>query len=291
MAGADRLTDRWRTIRVARRALAGFAEHRGATIASSMAYFAILSLFQVVVLGVIGFSLVIGEGAAREAVIGRLDAALPVAPGTMGAIVQSIIDARGGITVVSVALLAWGGLGFFGALTTGVGRAFATSTHRPFWQDKLISLLLLGVSGGLTLISVGVGLGTGIATRLASRLPGGNASGQTALALIGLVVPVLLVLVALLVVYVVVPNRRVRIGQVLPGAVVATLLFTLLRFGFTWYATDVARYESFYGPISAVITLLVFLFFASVVVLLGAEVARANVIEDDPPAWLAGTVD
>jgi uncharacterized BrkB/YihY/UPF0761 family membrane protein len=43
----------------------------------------------------------------------------------------------------------------------------------------------------------------------------------------------------------------------------------------------VARYESFFGPISAVISLLVFLHFASMVVLLGAEIARANVLEDD----------
>jgi uncharacterized BrkB/YihY/UPF0761 family membrane protein len=49
----------------------------------------------------------------------------------------------------------------------------------------------------------------------------------------------------------------------------------------------VARYESVFGPISTVITLLVFLYFASVVVLLGAEIARANVLEDDddsPPS-------
>jgi len=291
LAAADRFTSRWRTTRVVRRAISGFAEHGGATIAGSMAYFAILSLFQVVVLGVIGFSLVVGEGAAQEAIIGRLEAALPLAPGTMAAIVKSIIDARGGITVLSVGLLAWGSLGFFGALTTGVGRAFATSTHRPFWQDKLVGLLLMATAGGLALISVGLGLGTGIAQRFASRLPGGGASGEALLGLIGLLVPILLVLVALVVIYLVVPTRRVRLRQVLPGAVVATVLFTVLRTGFTWYATDVARYESFYGPISAVITLLVFLYFASVVVLLGAEVARANVVEDDPPAWLRGTVE
>jgi membrane protein len=68
---------------------------------------------------------------------------------------------------------------------------------------------------------------------------------------------------------------------VLPGAIVAAVLFTVLRATFTWYATDVARYESFFGPISTVISLLVFLHFASMVVLLGAEIARANVLEDD----------
>lgn len=281
LEAADRWAGRWRITRVGRRAIAGFAEHDGGAVASSMAYFAILSLFQVVVLGVIVFSLLLGEGEARRVLIGRLDSALPLEPGTVATIVESIIESRGGITLISIPLLAWGSIGFFGALATGVGRAFATSTRRPFWQDKLIALLLMGGSGLLTLIAVGIGLAEGIAARLADRIPGGGRGGQLLVDLLRFALPILLVLIALLVIYRVVPNRRVSIRGVLPGAIVATLLFTALRSGFTWYATDVARYESFFGPISTVISLLVFLHFASMVVLLGAEIARANVLEDD----------
>lgn len=280
----ERLLSRYRFTRVGLRAIAGFAGHSGSDVASSMAYFALLSLFQVVVLGVIVFSLVLGEGEARRVVIGRLDSTLPLEPGTVTAIVDSIIESRGGITIVSVGLLAWGAVGFFGALTTGIGRAFATSTRRPFWQDKLIALVLLGGSGLLLLFSVGIGLAEGILSRLAARIPGAGNGGQLLVDLLGFLLPILLVLAALLVMYRVIPNRPVTIRQVLPGAVVAALLFTGLRSGFTWYATDVARYESFFGPISTVISLLVFLHFASMVVLLGAEIARANVLEDDEPA-------
>jgi len=246
-----------------------------------MAYFAVLSLFQVIVLGVIVFSLLIGEGEARRIVVGRLDAALPLQPGTVSAVVDSIIASRGGVTLVSLAILAWGALGFFGALSTGIGRAFAASTRRPFWQDKLIHLLLLVGVGLLALVAVGIGLGAGIAARLATGTAGGGAGGRLALDLVVLLLPILLMLVALLVVYQVVPNRRVTLRQAWPGALVATAGFTVLRIGFTWYATEVARYESFFGPISAVITLLVFLHVSSAVVLLGAEIARANVLEDD----------
>ena len=283
----DRWSGRRRSTRIARRAIVGFANHQGPEVASGMAYFAILSIFQLIVLGSVVFSFVIGEGEARRIVIGRLEAALPLQPGTIGAVVDSIISSRGGLTLVSLAILAWGALGFFGALTTGVGRAFATSTRRPFWQDKLISLTLLVGAGVVALFAVGIGLGTGIAARMASSLPGWGNGGRLALDLVGLLIPILLVLIALLVVYRVVPNRRVSFRQVWPGALVATILFTLLRVAFTWYATDVARYESVFGPISTVITLLVFLYFASMVVLLGAEIARANVLEDDeasPPS-------
>ena len=281
LEAADRWASQRRTTRIGRRALSGFALHDGPSVASSMAYFAILSLFQVIVLGVIVFSLLIGEGEARRILIGRLESALPLEPGTVSAVVGSIIESRGGVTIVSVPLLAWGAIGFFGALSTGVGRAFATTTRRPFWQDKLIALFLLGGSGLLTLIAVGIGLAESIASRLAERIPGGGRGGELLAGPVAFALPILLVLVALLVIYRVVPNRRVTFRQVLPGALVATVLFTALRAGFTWYATDVARYESFFGPISTVISLLVFLHFSSMVVLLGAEIARANVLEDD----------
>jgi membrane protein len=281
LEAADRFASRWRTTRVARRAIEGFAEHDGGAVASGMAYFAILSVFQVVVLGVILFSFLLGEGEARRILIGRLDEGLPLEPGTVGSIVESIIESRGGVSLISIPLLAWGSIGFFGALATGVGRAFATSTRRPFWQDKLIALLLMGGAGLLTLGSIAIGLAEGIATRLANRIPGGGRSGELLVSVGGLLVPIFLVLVALVAIYRVVPNRKVTFRQVLPGAIVAALLFTVLRSGFTWYATDVARYESFFGPISTVISLLVFLHLASMVVLLGAEIARANVLEDD----------
>jgi hypothetical protein len=62
---------------------------------------------------------------------------------------------------------------------------------------------------------------------------------------------------------------------------VAALLWTVLRFTFTWYATSVADYDSTFGPLATGITLLVFLYFASVIVLLGAEFARASALEDE----------
>jgi virulence factor BrkB len=67
--------------------------------------------------------------------------------------------------------------------------------------------------------------------------------------------------------------------DVLPGAIVATGLWTVLRYGFTYYATNIANYENAFGPISTGITLLVFIYFASIVVLVGAEFARANAMD------------
>jgi hypothetical protein len=94
-------------------------------------------------------------------------------------------------------------------------------------------------------------------------------------------VPIVFIFLAFWMIYRIVPNRPVSWGEVLPGAAVAALLWTILRFGFTYYATNVANYDSAFGPLSTGITLLVFLYFASVIVLLGAEFARASALDDE----------
>jgi membrane protein len=121
---------------------------------------------------------------------------------------------------------------------------------------------------------------TGVVQNAAADLVAGVPGGHLALLAIGLVVPIALIFVAFLFLYRVVPNRPVTLAEVWPGAVLATVLWTVLRVGYTYYATSVARYNTAFGPISAAISLLVFLYFANVVVLLGAELARANVLED-----------
>jgi membrane protein len=93
------------------------------------------------------------------------------------------------------------------------------------------------------------------------------------------VLPFSLTLVAYLVLYRVVPSQKVTFGEVWPGALVAAVLWTLLRVGYTFYITEFANFEDLFGPLAAIITLIVFIYFASVVLLIGAEVARANLIE------------
>jgi membrane protein len=59
--------------------------------------------------------------------------------------------------------------------------------------------------------------------------------------------------------------------RVLPGAVIASLLWFPATMLFGWYVKDYATYSVVYGPLSAAIALLVWLYIVSVIVLYGAE--------------------
>jgi membrane protein len=281
LARADDWSLRHKWPRVSRRAVSGFLNHEALQYAGSMAYFAVLSIFQLLVLGVVVGSFVLGEGEARRLVIEQVEAGSPLDAETVGTIIDSVIESRGAMSIISIGFLTWSALGVFSALSNGISRVFENAPKRPFVRDKLIGLLLMATTGILAVASVVIGVVTGILQQVANEFVAGLPGGATAVWLIGLLAPLLLIFVAFWVIYRVVPNRPVGWGEVLPGAIVAAVLWTILRFGFTWYATNVANYESAFGPISTGITLLVFLYFASVIVLLGAEFARASAIDGD----------
>lgn len=279
----DRWTMKHRWTRVVRSSIEGFLEHEGLQYAGSMSYFAVLSLFQLIVLAVVVLSFFLGEGPAREMVIGIVDEGTPLDAATVGQIIDGAIAARGTMTLISFAFLVWAALGIFSALSNGIGRAFAQAPVRGFVHQQVLGLTLMALTGVLVLASFGIGILTGILQRMAERAPLDLPIGELGIQLIGLVVPVVLIFATLWTIYRIVPNRPVAWRVVLPGAIVGTILWTILRFGFTWYATAIARYDSFYGPLSAGISLLVFLYFASCVVLIGAEVARANALSGESP--------
>jgi membrane protein len=291
LTAIDEWLKRHRSTRIMRSAILGFLDHQALQNAGSMAYFSVLSMFQLLVLGVVVLSFVIDQGQARQFVIDQVEAGTPLDADAIGGVIDAVISSRGGITIIGFVLLLWSALGVFSALSNGVSAAFADAPKRGFLQDKLIGLLLLTVTGVLVVGSIAIGVITGVLQQQTAELLDNVPGGGWALAAIGFVVPLVLIFVAFLIIYRVVPNRHVSFAEIWPGALAATILWTLLRFGFTYYATNIARYDSAFGPISTAITLLAFLYFASVVVLLGAEVARASAIDDEAQARAAAAAE
>jgi membrane protein len=67
------------------------------------------------------------------------------------------------------------------------------------------------------------------------------------------------------------PYRRQRWRNVLPGAVVATILWLFATLGFGWYVRHIANYNVLYGSIGTSIALLVWMYVMAAIALLGCE--------------------
>jgi len=87
-----------------------------------------------------------------------------------------------------------------------------------------------------------------------------------------LMVPILLMTLAFLLLYLVMPNVRVSLMHGLVGALVASILFEVTKRGFQAYLKNFANYEVVYGALAAIPIFLIWIYLSWVVALIGAEV-------------------
>jgi membrane protein len=88
-------------------------------------------------------------------------------------------------------------------------------------------------------------------------------------------VPFLLVMIAFMLSYMVIPYRRVHFRGAVVGAVVAALLFQLLRWGFALYVEAFPSYKTLYGTLSIIPIFLLWVYLGWCIVLFGAEIVSA----------------
>jgi membrane protein len=89
------------------------------------------------------------------------------------------------------------------------------------------------------------------------------------------VTPLLIEVLAITAIYRVVPHRTIRLRYAVAGAVLATALLELVRWGLGIYLSSFDSYERIYGTVAAVPIFLLWIYLSWVAILLGASFASA----------------
>ena len=82
----------------------------------------------------------------------------------------------------------------------------------------------------------------------------------------------LLAFFSILVLYKWLPNTKVKIIHVVPGALVASICFILAQLGFIWYVSKFPLYNILYGSVGAIMALLAWVYISALIVLFGAQI-------------------
>jgi membrane protein len=278
IARVNRWMRRNRPIRLARGMITGFIETDGMLYAAAIAYFALLSLFQLAVLGIVVLGAILGEARARLLIVTQLVDYTPMTTEDALDTTAAVMDAHAGIGLLAIPLLIFGGLGLFFALQRGVSRAFHTTRRANLLREQLVNLGLMALVGMLLVASLVIGLVVALVQAAIEFIdaPGGWFLTQA----IGLVVPFSLSFAALLLIYRFIPAGRVTIKVVWIAALLAAAGLTVLQGLLTLYATRVADYADVFGPIGTAVVLVLFMFISSMIVLLGASLAHAKMVDE-----------
>jgi len=95
----------------------------------------------------------------------------------------------------------------------------------------------------------------------------------TLFGLLAKLLPFLFVIAAFALVYVLLPNTRVRLGSALVGATVAGVLWQMLGWGFGAFIVGSTKYAAIYASFAIVIFSMIWLYLNWLIVLIGASIA------------------
>ena len=170
------------------------------------------------------------------------------------------------LTAVGIVFLGITALMMMLTIDRALNQIFRVSHARPIAQRLLTYWALLTL--GPVLLGLSVSMTSYLVTASLGYTRGLPLVGEALLA----VVPLLLTAAAFTLLYLWVPNRRVRMRDAVIGGLFAAVLFELMKRGFALYITRFPTYTAVYGAFAAVPIFLLWLYLSWVTVLLGAAV-------------------
>lgn len=183
--------------------------------------------------------------------------------------------------IVSVLLALWGVSGAFRSVMEAMNVMYEVEENRPFWKVYGISIfislaviVLLVVSLGIVVFGASVGGGL-------AGVVGLSGVFRTVWAVIQWPILAGFVLFAFALVYYYAPAVTQRWRWISPGAVVALLFWVGFSLLFSVYVSTFGSYNATYGSFAGIIILLLYIYYSTVILLVGAELNQ--VIEERIP--------
>lgn len=244
-------------------------------LSASIAYYGMIGIFPflILLLGLSGIYINRYELTGTLAVV--LDRYLPMKPDFILRNLVVISKAYGRVGLASFVLLLWASSGVFVPLEKALNRAWQVKNDRRWIESRILALEFAVIFGFFFLLFCGLaGLNIYIRHwaqhRLAPEQLFWFLAAYWSLALIvtfGMTLGIMLILFARL------PNRLLRVREVLPGALVTSVLWELSRIVFTLLLKHI-NYGHIYGSIGAAVALMTWAYASAAVLLFGARISH-----------------
>lgn len=239
--------------------------------ASALAYYAVFSIFPLILLIAVLVSNIAGPAVARDQIASGLALFLPQSSiDAIREVLALALNQSAEFGVIALIGLVWSATGLFASVTDALDGSFHATQGRSLWQARLLALFMGMILVFLVLASF---ITSGV-LRLILALSFETNNFIT----LGLsFVPLGLNLVIFALLFRFIPARIVSWDAIWPSALVGALGWELAKSAFEWYLTNLASYSIIYGSIATAIVLLFWAYLMASIFLLAAELcARLN---------------
>jgi len=161
----------------------------------------------------------------------------------------------------------------FNAIRKSLNTAWGIKTPRPFFRERLMELVMMLGFGAFLFVSVGITTAFAIAREASLDVFGERfLNGGFVWQAIVVLTSTAIAFMGFLFLYKFVPNTRVRWRHVWLGALIAAVLFEIMKNIFVWFVGKFAAYNLVYGSIGTIIALMSWTYISAVIMLFCAKV-------------------
>lgn len=199
-----------------------------------------------------------------------------------GTVAEVTQQQRGGLLSVGILFTLWTVSTGMYAIMQQLNITYDVKEGRNFVKARAVAVVLSVafvalVIGAFSLIVLG-----GTAENWVAGMVGDNAAVVIAFRVFRWLMIVLALLLGFALVYRYAPNVDQKFSFITPGAILGVVLLVAASLGFSVYIANFGDYNATYGSIGAVIILMLWLYIAGLVILLGSEINA--LIEDRDPS-------
>ncbi len=233
-------------------------------LAATVAFYSMLALGPLLYLLGVALGRVFRDGEPLERAVQRLSPFLPDdAARALGSLLPELVGG-GRLVIVALPALLWVGVSSFSSLEYAINVAFGRATDRRFWRSRLKGFVVLLAGFAL--------LGTSLFVE--ATMPRWLHGGEDVLAewgSLGLLLAVTYATLCLF--YKLLPRGRIRWAPVCAGAGLGLVLWEAARRLFGGFLFRSPTYGVLNGTVAALVAVLLWIYAAVAVILLGAELA------------------
>ena len=176
--------------------------------------------------------------------------------------------------VISIALALWGVSGAFRSIMEAMNVMYEVEEDRPAWKMYGISIFISLAVVVLMLTAFGIVIfGGSVGGGLAGAI-GLEGTFQTVWSIVQWPIVACIVLFTFAIIYFFAPAAKQKFAWISPGAFLAFVFWLLFSLAFSYYVGTFGGSDSYsatYGSLASVIILLLYIYYSSFIMLIGAE--------------------
>ena len=239
-------------------------------LAAAISYYLLLSLFPMALAAISILSYVSRSPDVQAKVTQAITDVLPVSGDFVSTTIRDVAPGWGAASAIGIVGLIWAGTGLFNATRKSLNTAWGIKQPRPFLRERLIEFIMMIGLGVFLLVYIGMTAAFNFfqsTNAFGGHFIEGGLFWESMVVLVSMAIAFL----GFLLLYEFIPNTRVPWKHVWVGALMAAVLFEIVKNIFVWFVGKFATYNLVYGSIGTIIALMTWSYMSAMILLFCAK--------------------